>query len=411
MARKSPTAARGGTITNVGPKRFRINWNQGARGKNIRLIVSGTRETAEKILHEKREEFYSGKFGIHVEKDTPVSTLVQLVHDDYLSNGYKDLRNALIHKKFWVDLCGTRRAESIDSAQLSSWAKQWREEGLSPARVNRRVSFLLRGFRLGVEKGLVASMPKWTALKEAPPRSGTRTWEEFTAVRSILPPHARVPVTIEYWLGTRSGETHALEWSQVSFDRKRERVEIRLKSIDTKTGQQRTAVMGGDLYRVLTEWREATKKSPCINVCQFKGRPLNSIRTAWQTACVKAGIGRWKNPDGEDVGQRGYTGALIHDFRRTAVSRMEDAGVPRKTAMAISGHRTDAVYRRYHIVRQEDLARAGELLLAHHEAQNGSNSGGEKVFSKCSVVGQNGSDRNGSKRVSGSGKKTQMPAQ
>ena len=364
MARKSPTAARGGTITNVGPKRFRINWNQGARGKNIRLIVSGTRETAEKILHEKREEFYSGKFGIHVEKDTPVSTLVQLVHDDYLSNGYKDLRNALIHKKFWVDLCGTRRAESIDSAQLSSWAKQWREEGLSPARVNRRVSFLLRGFRLGVEKGLVASMPKWTALKEAPPRSGTRTWEEFTAVRSILPPHARVPVTIEYWLGTRSGETHALEWSQVSFDRKRERVEIRLKSIDTKTGQQRTAVMGGDLYRVLTEWREATKKSLCINVCQFKGRPLNSIRTAWQTACVKAGIGRWKNPDGEDVGQRGYTGALIHDFRRTAVSRMEDAGVPRKTAMAISGHRTDAVYRRYHIVRQEDLARAGELLLA-----------------------------------------------
>ena len=68
MARKSPTAARGGTITNVGPKRFRINWNQGARGKNIRLIVSGTRETAEKILHEKREEFYCGKFGIHVEK-------------------------------------------------------------------------------------------------------------------------------------------------------------------------------------------------------------------------------------------------------------------------------------------------------------------------------------------------------
>lgn len=29
----------------------------------------------------------------------------------------------------------------------------------------------------------------------------------------------------------------------------------------------------------------------------------------------------------------------------------------------------------------------------------------------CSVVGQNGSDRNGSKRVSGSGKKTQKPAQ
>lgn len=37
---------------------------------------------------------------------------------------------------------------------------------------------------------------------------------------------------------------------------------------------------------------------------------------------------------------------------------MERAGAPRNVAPAISGHRTDIVYRRYDIVNARDLARA-----------------------------------------------------
>jgi integrase len=39
-----------------------------------------------------------------------------------------------------------------------------------------------------------------------------------------------------------------------------------------------------------------------------------------------------------------------HDFRRTAVRNLERTGVPRSAAMAMVGHKTGAIYRRYSIV-------------------------------------------------------------
>ncbi|CAE6779676.1 tyrosine-type recombinase/integrase [Nitrospira defluvii] len=385
---------RGGQIENIGHKRQLITWNQGRRGRNIRLKVSGTRETAEKILQKIREEFYSQTHGIRIEKETTIADLVALVVDDYAANAHKDQRGAKYLHSFWSTFAPSRRADEIDADQLSVWAKEWRQGGLSPGRTNRRMSFLLRGYRIAHERGLVNDIPKWTDLKESPPRSGTRSWQEFIKVRGLLPAHVVVPVTIEYWLGTRSGETLTLEWTQVRFHHNKQLVEIRLKSIDTKTGEQRVAVLGGDLYTVLKSWHVFTQATyPHVKtVCYYKGKPMKSNKTAWQTACVRAGLGHWERPDGAEVGNRRYRGALIHDFRRTAVSNMEDAGIPRKVAMAISGHKTDSVYRRYHIVRKADLVEAGRKLLAHHTEEHGSQAAPEfspeKVFTKCSPTSQ-----------------------
>jgi hypothetical protein len=46
---------------------------------------------------------------------------------------------------------------------------------------------------------------------------------------------------------------------------------------------------------------------------------------------------------------------------------MEDSGVPRKVAMSISGHKTDSIYRRYHIVSDVDLIEAGKRVVARHK--------------------------------------------
>ncbi|PYR15878.1 MAG: hypothetical protein DMF94_30355 [Acidobacteria bacterium] len=59
---------------------------------------------------------------------------------------------------------------------------------------------------------------------------------------------------------------------------------------------------------------------------------------------------------------------MPHDFRRTAVRNFERAGVPRSAAMAMVGHKTDAVYRRYAIV-DEGMLKDGALKLAQlHQA-------------------------------------------
>jgi len=44
------------------------------------------------------------------------------------------------------------------------------------------------------------------------------------------------------------------------------------------------------------------------------------------------------------------------------VRNLDRAGVPRSVAMAMVGHKTEAIYRRYRIVDEQDLRDAARLL-------------------------------------------------
>jgi hypothetical protein len=59
---------------------------------------------------------------------------------------------------------------------------------------------------------------------------------------------------------------------------------------------------------------------------------------------------------------------MLHDFRRTAVRNLERAGVSRSTAMKLTGHKSEAVYRRYAIVSKADLTEGVQKLAKLHEA-------------------------------------------
>jgi len=83
------------------------------------------------------------------------------------------------------------------------------------------------------------------------------------------------------------------------------------------------------------------------------GTPIKSFRRAWLTACKDAGV----------------PGRIPHDFRRTAVRNLERAGVPRSTAMALVGHKTEAIYRRYAIADEAMLREGASKLAALHAAE------------------------------------------
>ena len=81
--------------------------------------------------------------------------------------------------------------------------------------------------------------------------------------------------------------------------------------------------------------------------------PIQSFRGVWRSACTRAGV----------------PGRLFHDLRRTAVRNLERAGVPRSVAMKVTGHKTEAVYRRYAIVSEADIADAVQRLDRLHAEQ------------------------------------------
>ncbi len=65
----------------------------------------------------------------------------------------------------------------------------------------------------------------------------------------------------------------------------------------------------------------------------------------------------------------GHPGKLFHDFRRSAVRTLECSGVPRSTATAMVGHRTQAIYRRYAIQDEATLREAAAKLDVWHTEQ------------------------------------------
>jgi integrase len=94
--------------------------------------------------------------------------------------------------------------------------------------------------------------------------------------------------------------------------------------------------------------------------CRHDGSRIGDFRKAWAAACRAAGV----------------PGRLMHDFRRTAVRNLERAGVPRSAAMKLTGHKTEAVFRRYAITDAAMLQEATVKLAALHAAEtNGQSSG------------------------------------
>lgn len=293
-------------------------------------------------------------------------TPLRELHRDMVANYERNGRGvAEIHKR-WAHLelvFGGDVAADITTDRLSHYADQRLDEGAAPATINREFACLRRMLRLGAKATprKVGEVPAFPMLRENNVRTGFFERGEFEAVRKALPEHLRVMVTVAYWMGWRRTELLNLTWSQIELDRGA----VRLEPGTTKNRDGRVAYLPPEPLRMLRAWRKATtaaekKQGKVIRyVFHRDGRRIGfEFYDAWREACRAAGLVE-TTEDGRERALR-----RLHDFRRTAGRNYIRSFVPERVAMQILGHKTRAMFDRYHIVNEADLATAAERVAA-----------------------------------------------
>jgi integrase len=260
---------------------------------------------------------------------------------------------------------GPRRAANVTGAEITAYVVQRQQAGAANGTINRELGTLNRMYTLERKAELLHRVPYIQKLEERNARQGFFEREQY----ELLPPDLQAVVTIAYTFGWRIQiEVLTLERRQLDLDAGESGI-LRLDPNTTKNGEGRFVHLTPELRALLTAQvervRALEKKTGRVVPYLFpylgryrdsrygmKGQHVGTrrqdFRKVWRSACVAAGV----------------PGALRHDFRRTAVRNLDRTSVPRSVAMAATGHKAEAVYRRYAIVRDSDMQGVARQLAA-----------------------------------------------
>jgi integrase len=137
-----------------------------------------------------------------------------------------------------------------------------------------------------------------------------------------------------------------LRWDQVDWGGRVIRFE------KTKNGETRVAPFTGELEQWLRAAHDDHLRNwpDCPWVVHSGGAPVYDPRKTWNKARRAAGVR-----------------VTMHDFRRTHVTDLDRAGVSRKVAMGIVGHKSEKTHLGYEQVRPRDLEQAARTIEAYRQ--------------------------------------------
>ena len=256
------------------------------------------------------------------------------------------------------------RALQINAPRLDAYAAARLAEGAARQTVNNELATLRRGFKLALEKGLLAAMPLVKLPKVRNARSGFFEDGDFAALLLELPGYLRAPIRFLRLTGWRVSEAVGLTWDAIDWDDQApegaEQLQagpnacLRIAAVDTKGGDARTFPFAqAPELKALLEAQRATRRG--VYVFHRDGHRIGNFRGVWLSACKRAGL----------------DGRLVHDLRRTAARDLRRAGVSEGEIMRLCGWKTRAMFDRYNIIDEQDLARAVAKRFAPISVSNG----------------------------------------
>lgn len=290
-----------------------------------------------------------------------VDSLLELVEQDYITNNrasYGHVRSSIKRLK---ERFGHLPSNSIRTELLERYRDEMRSIGRAKATINLEFAVLRRAYKLATERTppLVTQAPKipFYTIGKSNRRKGFFEYEMAVALEPHLKPYQRPVLWFGYFSGWRQGEIISLKWDENYNDTAKV---IRIYDTKNTDGRVLPLTMVPKLTEVIQEQLETRRLIQrlrgvdCPYIFHRDGCLIqrSTFNVDWRAACKKAGVERH-----------------FHDLRRTAVRNLMRAGVHRAIAKQITGHKSDAVFERYDIVDEQDIAGGLLKMVSYVEEQ------------------------------------------
>lgn len=300
-----------------------------------------SKEEATKLLNKRLAEARAGETKI---KNTTINDLADLYLESQKARWKPETYRwtKIICKNHIKPAFGQRAAASILPGDLDKFVTRKKDEGISDCRVNRLLVIFGAILRYGVRNKVMREVPEFPKPFDERPfvRTGHIDGWDFIRLCDAIPDDESwllALVTSAFTFGFRKGELLYMRVKQIDF----ERHTITLPPLSTKNKMPRRIVLNpdGKLGKMLNDACAGKRPDAYVFSRDKMGSiPVRDFRTRFDKAATAAEI---KTGSGKD-------GALqFHDLRRSAITRMQDIGLTETESMAIAGHLSSAVHRRY----------------------------------------------------------------
>lgn len=329
-------------------------WWKNGPGKDLEREIAARDWPA--ILRRFPENKTLLSLGLVAGAELKVTDLLKGLMDDYKENHRHTLYGQTFKIRKMQPYFDGMSAAECTTAKVAAYRKHLIESGYANASVNRYLAALKRAFNLAVEQGSIpeSAVPSFQMMSEkGNERSGFFEREEFAALLKELPDYLRGPVHVAYLTGWRKSEVLSRRKSDLNDQF------LTLDAKDSKNDEGRKFPLTPELRQVLEEqaaWvRRLAVSTGRIIEWLFpnpEGDQIGDFRKAWDSAVKRAGLGQ----------------KFFHDFRRTATRNLERKRLTHLETMALVGHKTLSMHKRYNFKDDARLLEIGAQLAAADEA-------------------------------------------
>lgn len=349
MAIKEIFDARGRGVGYVLDYRVTVDGVQYRKQETLKQV---SRRMAEKVMAKRTSEAEEGRVYQRRDRNNPTVKELVVAYLEATTNKKSHRRDQACAAHVLEHL-GRKRVKRLVPQTVETYRAK-RGDDLTPkgktpsiATLNRETAFLKRVVSWGYQNRLLDELMLRGVpmLKGETIRDRVISDEEYKLLLSFSPKHLRDVCICAWETGMRQGEIFSIKWGQVDLKNRF----IQLDADQTKSSKARLIPISDPLMEVLNS---IPRGLPKVNVFLYKGKPIrHQVRRSFDRAKKEAEI----------------TDFRFHDFRHCFVTRMRRLGVDQEVIMAITGHATDIMFRRYRSVSKDDLTRSMMLARAQNQ--------------------------------------------